>query len=324
MADVVAVLLAALVAHVAPVPALLATVAALCVVRAADLHRPRLVLSIAEDLAGLVVAAAAATAVVVAAGEAALTFALLALACLVLAHTLVHSGAQLLRRTGRSSRRVVVVGTGEVGRRLGATLLARPELGLEPVGCVATGAETDLAQTHGLPLPLLGAVTELPRAMTEARVDAVVVALPGPASDAETAAVGGLLASAAEVYAVPAHFPPVHAHARHPRELVDGVPVVHLHPRRAWPPVRAAKRAVEVLAALVALVALALPLALLGLLARVTRRVRLRSGLAALQEAARAQLRRVRHPGGVAEPGQLLTTAPLAHEAQVDTGQLTR
>ncbi len=196
-----------------------------------------------------------------------------------------------------------MVGTGRVGRRLGATLLAHPELGLEPVGCVATGSRTDLAHARGLPLPLLGPVTTLPRAMTEARVDAVVVALPGPAGDADTAAVAGLLASAAEVYAVPAHFPPVRAHARHPRELVDGVPVVHLHPRRAWLPVRAVKRAVEVVVSLVALAALAVPCAVLGLLAPLTGRLLGRTGLEPLPEAARAQLRRVRYAGGVAEPG---------------------
>ena len=105
--------------------------------------------------------------------------------------------------------------------------------------------------------------------MTEAQVDAVVVALSCPAGDEETAAIEGLLATPADVYAVPAWFPPVRARARHPRELVDGIPVVHLHRRGAWLPVRAFKRLVEVLVALVTLLALLPVFAVLALLVRI-------------------------------------------------------
>ena len=59
------------------------------------------------------------------------------------------------------------------------------------------------------------------------------------------------------------------AHARHPRELVDGIPVVHLHRRGSWLPVRAFKRLVEVLVALVTLVVLLPVFAVLALLVRV-------------------------------------------------------
>ena len=51
-------------------------------------------------------------------------------------------------------------------------------------------------------------------------------------------------------------FPPVQAGARHPRELVDGIPVVHVHRRGAWLPVRAFKRLVEMLVAMVVLMVL--------------------------------------------------------------------
>ena len=150
----------------------------------------------------------------------------------------------------------MIVGTGTTARRLAQTLLARPELGLRPVGFVGTGSASALDQARGLPLALLGPVSGLPRSMTETHVDVVVVALSGPAGDEETAAVEGLLATPADVYAVPAWFPPVQARARHPRELVDGIPVVHLHRRGTWPPVLAFKRVVEVLVALVTLLAL--------------------------------------------------------------------
>ena len=252
-----------------PATVVLAAGLAVLIARAADLHRPRLVLSIVEDLPGLFVAAVASTAVLVGAGSTGLAFCVLALACLVLAHTLVYAGTQVLRHGGRLGRRVLIVGTGTTARRLAQSLLARPGLGLRPVGFVGTGPASALDQARGLPLALLGPVTGLPRTMTETRVDVVVVALAGPAGDDETAAVTGLLATPTDVYAVPTWFPPVQAHARHPRELVDGIPVVHLHRSGVWPPVQAVKRVVEILVALVTLVVVLPVFALLALLVRV-------------------------------------------------------
>jgi hypothetical protein len=270
LADAAAVVAAGLVAtDDPPATVVVAAVVAVLVARAADLHRPRVVLSIVDDLSGLFVAAAAATAVLVGAGSVRAVFGVLALACLVLAHTLVYAGTHLLRRSGRLRRRVLVVGTGTTARRLALTLLTRPELGLLPVGFVGTGTASPLDQARGLPLALLGPVTGLPRSMTETHVDAVVVALSGPTGDEETAAVEGLLATRADVYAVPAWFPQVKAHSRHPRELVEGIPVAHLYRRGSWLPVRAFKRLVEVLVALVTLLALIPVFALLAVLVRV-------------------------------------------------------
>lgn len=269
VADAVATLAAGLILAEPLWPLLIAVAGVVLVTRAADLHRPRLVLSIVEDLPGLFVAAAVAALVVGVTGRPWAAPGLLVLACLVLAHTLTYGTTHLLRRSGRLRRRVLVVGTGSTARTLATSLLTRPELGLRPVGFVGTGPADVLDQARGLPLTLLGPVACLPRAMTEARVDAVVVALDGPAGEAETAAVEGLLAAPADVYAVPAFFPSVGAHTRHPRELVDDVAVVHVHRRGTWLPVRAFKRAVEVLVAAVALLALLPAFALLSLLVRI-------------------------------------------------------
>jgi Bacterial sugar transferase/CoA-binding domain len=265
-ADLVAVGFAGLVTGASTAPLLGAAVVAVVVARAADLHRPRLVLSIVEDLPGLLVTAASATVVLAATGATSVAAGLLVLACLVLAHTAVYAVTHLLRVLGRLRRRVLVVGTGAPARQLAWTLLTRPELGLRPVGFVGTGGLDPLDQARGLPLALLGQVPNLPRAMTEARVDAVVVALSGPAGDEETAAVAALLAAPGDVYAVPTWFPPVRAHARHPRELVGDLPVVHLHRRGTWLPVRVFKRLVEVLAATVTLLVVLPPFVVLVLL----------------------------------------------------------
>ena len=274
VAEVVAVVLAGLVADAlgadeSPWPVLVAALVAVLVARAADLHRPRLVLSILEDLPGLLVAAAAATVVLLATDRASATFAALALAMLVLAHSVVYGVTHLLRRSGRLRRRVLVIGTGSSARQLAQTLTTRPDYGMAPVGLVGTGDRDPLAQARGLPLPLLGRVQSLPRIMAEARVDTVVFALSHPAGAAEVAAVEGCLAAAADVYAVPTHFPPTAAHARHPRELVGDIAVAHLYRRGTWAPVRAGKRVTEVVVAGVTLAALIPFAALIAVLVRI-------------------------------------------------------
>jgi|tagenome__1003787_1003787.scaffolds.fasta_scaffold20943515_3 hypothetical protein len=316
VADAGAVLLAGLAAGAAVGPLLAAGAVAVLVARAADLHRPRLVLSILEDLPGLFVAAAAASGVLLGTGAAGVVAGLLVFACLVLAHVSVYAATHLLRRLGRLRRQVLVVGTGGPARELARTLLVRPELGLRPVGFVGTGAASSLDQAYGLPLALLGPVSNLPRAMTEANVDAVMVALSGPAGDEETAAVAGLLAASAEVYAVPARCPPVQAHARHPRELVGSVPVVRLDRRGTWLPVRGFKRLVEVLVALVTLVVVLPLFAALALLVVVETggvlvgppRLEERDGPAPVLRFRTRRSRSVRRPGttfSVAIPGRM-------------------
>ncbi|QIG41354.1 hypothetical protein G5V58_07900 [Nocardioides anomalus] len=344
-AQVPGVLLAGALAGESLVPALAATAVALAVAWAADLHRPRLVLAVTADLPGLLLAAGAATLTLLALGGATWSSAPLALAGLVLGHTLVLGGALLLRRTGRLGRRVLVVGTGREARRLGATLLGAPGLGLRPVGFVAATDPLDPTRARGLPGPLLGTLTTLPRAMAEARADAVVLAHDGPL---DAAALEGLLASGAELYAGPEAARTAPGHVRPPAELVDGLPLVRLERRAAPAPVRVVRRVAEALVALVALAVL-LPLTVvLGVLAKLetggvlvatdggirfrTRRPRSvgrpgpvgrvlrRSHADALPEAVAGWARRLRKAGGAAP----VPSAPpaLTHQAQVDAGQL--
>jgi hypothetical protein len=355
--DAAAVGLAGLAVASSADPVLGATAVAVLVAAAADLHRPRLVLSIVEDLPGLFVAAVAATVVLVATGSAPVASGLLVLACLVLGHTLVLGGTRLLRGMGRLCRRVLVVGTGGVARQLALSLFTRPELGLRPVGFVGTGSADQLDQARGLPLPLLGPVRDLPRAMTEAHVDGVVIALSGPAGADVAAAIEGLAPT--DVYAVPASFPAAWPAADHSVE--------RLRPHTTWPPVRVVKRMVEVVVAAVTLAVLLVPFLLLALLVRIetggvlvrnpvrfrTRRARSvarpgttfsvdisgrmgpvgrllrRTRLVALPGLVWAQARRIRYACGVARPKpvgpmRVLATAPRADETQVDAGQLAR
>jgi hypothetical protein len=310
LADAAAVLLAGLMTGATTGPLLAATAVAVLVARAAELHRPRLVLSIVADLPGLFVAAGSAPAVLVGTGATGPWAGLLVLACLVLAHTLVYAVTHLLRRLGRLRRRVLVVGTGGPARQLAGTLLVRPELGLRPVGFVGTGAGGSLDQARGLPLALVGPVSSLPRAMTEADVDTVVVALSGPPGDEETAAVAGLRAPSADVYAVAPWIPPGEAHARHARELVGDVPLVRLHRRETRLPVRVLKRLVEVLVAVVTLLVVLPVFTVLALLVLAETGGVLDRRQRVLEPGAPVPLRfRTRRSRSVARPGTTFSVA---------------
>jgi hypothetical protein len=260
------------------VPSLLAALVAGVVARVVELHRSRLRLSVLEDLPGLLVTSLAATTVLLVAGgvgegrgpdgvgPAAVLTALLVVVLAAL-HALVHGVARALRRAGRL-RRVVVVGCGASGRRLALTLLARPEFGLVPVGFLSTGDDTR-RPPRGLPLTLLGRVADLPRALADARAEAILVALPAPAADVELDAVDERLEAGADVYAVPAHFPPAAARARPHRERVGGLAVVRLDGRHLPGPVRAGKRLVEVIVAVAALLVLVPVAAVIAVLVRI-------------------------------------------------------
>lgn len=250
-----AVLLAATATGSAPGPAALAVLVAVLVAAAAHLHRPRLVIAAVEDLPGVVVAAAAATAALAVTGGTTPLTAVVVLAGLVLVHVAVHGVTHVLRRSGRSARGALVVGTGPQARRVAATLLLRPEVGLEPVGCVTTGPGLDPAEARGLPVALLGTLDSVPHLLAETGADVVVVADPAGAG-----AVAGLLDAGATVWALAGDAPAGPGHARHPRESVDGLALVRLQRHRHAAPVRVVLR----LAALGGLLALALPLLLVA------------------------------------------------------------
>jgi hypothetical protein len=108
----------------------------------------------------------------------------------------------------RRPRRAVVLGTGTTSRDTTRALLTRPETGVAPVGAVG-----DPRTVRGLPVVYLGPAEALPAALREAAADTVVVALDGPASDAERAAVRACLSGSMRIWAVGAHLDTLGAHA---------------------------------------------------------------------------------------------------------------
>lgn len=81
-----------------------------------------------------------------------------------------------LRRKGIGVRRIVIVGAGEVGRRVMRTIVARPDLGYKIVGYVDDNpdkGEGEIGRFKGL-----GAVDKLPAIIDAEGVDEVIITLP--------------------------------------------------------------------------------------------------------------------------------------------------
>ncbi len=84
-----------------------------------------------------------------------------------------------LRRRGTGVDRVLIVGSGELGRRVMRNLAAQPEQGYQVVGFVDDDPEkaaTDLGRT-----PALGTTADVPRLLREQEVDELIITLPSSA-----------------------------------------------------------------------------------------------------------------------------------------------
>lgn len=270
LVDLVAVVLAGLLVlrSPEPVPLALAAVAVAVVCRAAGLHRPRLVLSVLDDLPVLLVAALLAGLVLGGLQgwgdlDHVVRFSGACFAATVLLRTAAHALTHVLRRSGVVSRPVLVVGTGSTGRRLAEGLLSRREHGLLPVGMVDSGART----TRDLPLPLVGDIDDLDEVMAELGVDDVVFAFTGRPDREVLAAVRRCVQAGRQVFVVPRFFELVGG--REPRtEVVRDIGLVRLHrSNRSWPG-RLATRAVDVVVSLLGLVVLAPVLAVIAVAVR--------------------------------------------------------
>jgi FlaA1/EpsC-like NDP-sugar epimerase len=87
----------------------------------------------------------------------------------------IHSRVQRsLQRQGKGAERVLIVGTGEVGRMVLQKIQHTPGLGYRVVGFIDAN--------HGLPqvlgLPVYGLIDDLPRVIESQGIDEVIIGLP--------------------------------------------------------------------------------------------------------------------------------------------------
>lgn len=188
-ADATAVLVAGLMARSA-LDVVLMGVLLLGLMQSAGLHRPRLTLSVLEDLP-LLIAVTVATLglsevpVVLLRGPgsaSALTHSALLLFVLVVPlRALAYAGLRRSRSSGALALRTVVIGCGAVGARVVEVLRGCPQAGLHPVGFL--DGQPLLPPEQRL-VPVLGGLGQLPALLARGAVDVVLVAF-SEASEAE-------------------------------------------------------------------------------------------------------------------------------------------
>jgi exopolysaccharide biosynthesis polyprenyl glycosylphosphotransferase len=121
---------------------------------------------------------------------------------LVASHGVALAVIREIRRRRLWAETTVIVGAGDVGRKIARVLHDHPEYGLMPVGFIdSLGREEPR-----LPCPFLGDVEELERALTAGTVSRVVLAY-GPVREARLVALlRSAIADGVDVYVVPRFF----------------------------------------------------------------------------------------------------------------------
>lgn len=244
-------------------PAVLgAALGAVLVGRGLHLHQPRLVLSVLEDLPAICLVALSGVLLLLGlslptltARDASWSVVVLAggvmLGGMLVARGVGYAAVRGLRRRGVLAHRLVVVGSGETGRHLASALLARPSLGLVPIGFV-----DDAVDPRDLPAPLLGPLDRLPLVLRDLGVGDVIFAF-GAAPDARTLAlVRWCQAHDRQVFVVPRFFEVMGLDRGRRVEAIADVSVLRLHRQRRSRSLLAAKRLLDASVAAAALVVL--------------------------------------------------------------------
>lgn len=272
--DAAALLAAGTVTGVAPLTGLVTLTLVLLSYQAGRLYRPRLSLSLLDDLPALCGRALAVTAAVLVVAEVLpfgwpetglLRAAALGLAVLLAARGLGYSMIRAARARRLVTHRTLVVGDDPVARSLATLMLEHPEYGLNPVGCLC--APKSRAR---LPVPLLGGTQDLARVVRELRITVVVLAFGSSPTRETVACLRTCDRLRCEIFWVPRLFElsPVHPQM----DTLWGYPLIRRHRDIFSPFGRALKRAFDIVLATLAL-AVTLPVMALCALA-----VRLETG----------------------------------------------
>ncbi len=186
-ADLVAVALASAVVRAGPRDTVFFALLLLTGRASARTYRPRLHLSVLDDLPQTLGSSLLATGVLavlegavqsdVGAARHVLALGGLALVLSAILHALAMGAARRLRRAGVVGSRTLVLGAGRVGVALAESLLTHRDLGLRPIGFVDPDA---LTSADELPVPMLSKdLQALSRTIAEHRVDTVLMAFSG-------------------------------------------------------------------------------------------------------------------------------------------------
>jgi putative colanic acid biosynthesis UDP-glucose lipid carrier transferase len=90
----------------------------------------------------------------------------------ILKQYLFRYSLRAIRKSGRNVRKLVIIGTGEIGQKFQSLLIDNPEFGYEIAGFIDGEDGTDSIPTA------LGKITDLERVLIDNRIDDAVIALP--------------------------------------------------------------------------------------------------------------------------------------------------
>jgi exopolysaccharide biosynthesis polyprenyl glycosylphosphotransferase len=161
----------------------------------------------------------------------------------------------VMRRRGVGLHRIVVVGTGPLGRMIMQNVVAQPELGYQIVGFVDDERTEDIGRFRAL-----GHLDDIPRVVDQLDVDEVIIALPS----SDHARTSQLLMSCAEKHVGFRIVPDFYELSLNQVDIVDinGIPLIGLREAQLSGTNVLIKRAIDVALASVTLVAIS-PLMLL-------------------------------------------------------------
>ncbi len=226
----------------------------------AGLYRPRLSLSVLDDLPSLAGRPLAAAAVVTTAAVAyrdtihdprdvVLTTLVFAL-CVLIMRTLGYAVVRRCRRDGVVAHPTLVLGAGRVGGHIAQLLLDHPEYGLRPVGFLDSDP---LLGEDERPIPLLGGNEALSRVIVEFGVHNVIVAFGSAPESAMVDVIRTCDRLDAEIFFVPRLF---ELASGTDTDQVWGLPLVRLRRAAFRSPSWRVKRVLDVAIASIALLML--------------------------------------------------------------------
>jgi Undecaprenyl-phosphate glucose phosphotransferase len=196
---------------------------------------------------------------------------------LVLNVALTFSSRELVRevlerrwRAGIGLKRILIAGSGELGRLVADKILEHRELGYQIVGFVDDKAPGDHLGYRGL--PLLGTIEEAPEIAARETIDHLYVALPPEQHVQMLELIESTSREMVDVKVVPDLLQVIALRAR--LEDLDGVPVININDVPLQGLNSAIKRALDIAISAAALAVLSLPLLIIALLVRATSRGR--------------------------------------------------
>jgi len=184
------------------------------------------------------------------------------------ARAVVREALERRWRAGIGLKRILIAGSGELGRLVADKILEHRELGYQIVGFVDDRASGDHLGYRGL--PLLGTIDDAAEISARESVDHLYVALPPEQHVRMLQLIESTSRECVDVKVVPDLLQVIALRAR--LEDLDGIPVININdvPLQGFNSI--VKRTIDVLISLAALVVLTIPFAVIAALIKLTSR----------------------------------------------------